>query len=114
MNKSLSRRSAIARIAGTAVAAASASLAHRLGAAEEAAGAQLKGRINHSACFWCYRDKKINLEELCIAGKAIGLKSIDLLGPKEFPTIQKHGLICAMVNGVPGGIPQGFNRVENH
>jgi len=114
MNNSLTRRSAIARLAGTAVVAASASLAHRLGAADAAAGANLKGRINHSACFWCYRDKKISLEELCVAGKEIGLKSIDLLGPKEFPIIQKHGLVCAMVNGVPGGIPEGFNRVENH
>ena len=74
--------------------------------------AKLKGNINHSACRWCYKD--IPLDDLCVAAKEMGLKSIDLLGPKEFPTLQKHGLVCAMVNGVPGGITSGLNRVENH
>jgi hydroxypyruvate isomerase len=33
---------------------------------------------------------------------------------KDFPTLKKHDLVCAMVSGVPGGIPDGFNRLENH
>ena len=34
--------------------------------------------------------------------------------PGDFPTLKKHDLICAMVSGVPGGINDGFNRLENH
>jgi hydroxypyruvate isomerase len=42
------------------------------------------------------------------------LASIDLLEPSDFPTLKKYGLTCAMVTGVPGMIPHGFNRIENH
>jgi hydroxypyruvate isomerase len=76
----------------------------------------LKGRIHHSVCRWCY--KEIPLEDLCRAGREMGLGAIDLLEPTEFPTAQKHGLVCSMVsaptqNGI-GSIPKAFNRVENH
>lgn len=113
MKQPISRRSAIGKVAGAAAfLSAAAGISHRLGAAEAAVGPELKGHINHSACKWCY--DKIALETLCEAGKAMGLKSIDLLTVKDFPTVQKYGLICAMVTGVPGGISTGLNRVENH
>src|SRR6185369_818671 len=38
----------------------------------------------------------------------------ELLVTSDFPTLKKHGLICAMVSGIPGGISDGFNRIENH
>lgn len=94
------------------LAASTASLVQRLAAAETATGSGLKGRINHSVCKWCY--DKIPLETLCQAGQEIGLQSVELLTVEDFPTLKKNGLICAMVTGVPGGIPNGFNRVENH
>ncbi len=113
MKTQISRRSALVKMAGSAaVFTAAASLSRRLSAAESAAGASLKGRINHSVCKWCY--PKINLEDLCVAGKEMGLQSIELLTVGDFPTLKKHDLICAMVSGVPGGIPDGFNRLENH
>ena len=100
-------------MAGTAAAASVAvSLSERLSAADEAAGAALKGKVNHSVCKWCY--PKISLEDLCVAGKKMGLQSIELLLAEDFPTLKKHDLICAMVSGVPGGIPKGLNRIENH
>jgi hydroxypyruvate isomerase len=101
-------------MAGSAavVSATAASLTQRLGAAEAAAGAALKGHVNHSVCKWCY--PKVSLEDLCLAGKAMGLTSIELLEVKDFDTLKKHGLICAMVSGVPGGISKGLNRIENH
>jgi hydroxypyruvate isomerase len=94
-----------------AVAAASASLAHRLGAAD-AAAPQLKGRINHSVCKWCYG--KIPLEEFCQAAKNMGIRSVELLSVADFPVLKKHDLVCAMVSGCPGGIENGLNRAENH
>jgi len=76
------------------------------------ARAQDGGRIKQSVCRWCY--DKIQLDDLCDALKKMGLHAIDLLGPSDFPTLKKHDLICSMVHGVPGGIPQGLNRLENH
>jgi len=89
-----------------------ASLQSRLAAAEASGGGQLKGRVNHSVCKWCY--DKVPLEDLCRAGKEMGLSSVELLEVKDFDTLKRHGLICAMVSGVPGGITKGFNRLEHH
>jgi len=113
----LSRRSFL----GTAtLASAAAGLHHRLEAADAAAGTPLKGRIHHSACKWCY--DKIPFEDLCRAGKEMGLTSIDLVDPPDFEIMKKYGLTTAMVsfpsaevNGRKiGSIPHGFNRLENH
>ena len=103
-----------------AVTLASLSLAKRIGAAEAQAGSA-KGRIRHSACKWCYPN--ISLDDLCLAGKQFGLESVELLRPRDFATVQKHGMTCAMVSSpsVPGpggkkvgGITRAWNRVEHH
>ncbi len=113
MKTKLSRRSALQTLTGgAAVLAAASSLSHRLSAAETAGGVKLKGRINHSVCKWCYGS--IPLDEFCQAAKAMGLQSVELLGVNDFPTLKKHGLTCAVVSGVPGGIENGLNRLENH
>ena len=117
MKARISRRSALGHIAGSAaVAAATASLGSRLSAAEAAIGGVLKGRVHHSVCKWCY--PKISLEDLCVAGKGMGLQSIELLNPPDFPTLKKHGLTCAMVSNPVteglGGIEKAWNRVEHH
>ena len=57
------------------------------------------GRIKQSVCRWCYG--KIPLEDLAVAAKRMGLVGIDLLGPADFPTIKKHGLICTMTSSHP-------------
>jgi hydroxypyruvate isomerase len=113
MSKNLSRRSAIARVAGsTAVLAATMKLAPALRAAETAENKKLNNRVNHSVCKWCY--EKIPLEDFCKSAREIGLQSVELLETKDFPTLKKHDLVCAMVSGVPGGITRGLNRLENH
>jgi hydroxypyruvate isomerase len=113
MSTQITRRSALGKIAGGAAAAAvAANLSHRLQAAENADGAKLKGKVNHSVCKWCY--KEIPLDEFCQAAKKLGLQSVELLKPEDFPTLKKHGLTCAVVTGVTGGIENGLNRLENH
>jgi len=113
MRTFISRRSALTKIARTsAVAVTAAHLSHRLGAADAATSTKLKGRVNHSVCKWCYG--KIPLEEFCAAAKDIGLQSVELLEVKDFPTLKKYGLTCAVVSGVPGMIGSGLNRLENH
>ena len=89
-------------MAGASAAVAIASeLSHRLNAADSATP-KLKGHVNHSVCKWCY--EKIPLEDFCKAGKEIGLQSVELLEVKDFPTLKKYDLTCAVVSGVPGGI----------
>jgi hydroxypyruvate isomerase len=113
MKTNLTRRHALARLAaGTTAITAAATLKHRLRAADAATGASLKGRINHSVCKWCYG--KIPLEEFCQAARGMGIKSVELLEPKDFPVLKKYDLVCAMVSGVPGGISSGLNRIESH
>ena len=91
----LSRRSFLAT---AAIAATAASLQQRLAAADEASG--LKGKINHSACKWCY--PKVALEDFCVAGKEMGLTSVDLVGPNDFATLKKHGF-APILKETPGG-----------
>ncbi len=55
-----------------------------------------RGRINQSVSQWCYG--KWSLDELCQVSKKLGLKAIDLLGPAQFATVKKHGLVVSMVN----------------
>lgn len=113
MKQEISRRSALGKVTGGAVAlAAAASLSRRLEAADDAVGSKLKYRIHPSVCKWCYG--KIPLEDFCVACKQLGLQSIDLLEVPDFPVLKKHDLVCAMVSGVPGGIGSGLNRKENH
>jgi hydroxypyruvate isomerase len=113
VSKKISRRAALRKVTGGSVAIVTAgSLSHRLQAADEASAPALKGRIHHSVCRWCYG--KIPLDELCRAAKQIGIQSLVLMEPPDFPTLRKHGLICAMVSGSPGGIGSGLNRTENH
>jgi len=113
MTDPISRRSAMRRfLGGSAALVAAASAARGLAGAEAGAEVRLKGRIHHSVCRWCF--SKLSLDELCKAAKSMGIQSIDLAGPKEWPTLKKYGLTCAMANGAGMGIAEGFNRVENH
>jgi hydroxypyruvate isomerase len=113
MNRNISRRSALRKVTGSTVALAAATqISDRLNAAEQAVAPGLKGRIHHSVCKWCY--DKIPLDEFCQAAREMGIQSIDLIEAKDFPTLKKNNLICAMVSGVPGGITSGLNRPENH
>ena len=75
-----------------------------------AADAPRKGRIQQSACRWCY--SRIELETLAAEGKKMGLVGIDLLSPNDFPVMKKHGLVCTMTNS--HSIHPGLNKKKNH
>jgi hydroxypyruvate isomerase len=109
MTMKISRRNALNRAAGAVLLAAAAPAVLPVSAAD--APAKLKGNIRHSVSKWCYG--KIPLEEFCVAVKAMGIESVELLGENEWPTVVKHGLTCAMCNG-PDSIGYGWNRVEHH
>ena len=120
MSHPISRRTALRQIsAGTALLAGVAATPLTMKSSETTAPAARNGRIKQSVCQWCY---KLPLEELCAASAAMGLQSVELIQPKDFATVKKHGLVCAMVmnptaeiNGVKvGGIPKAWNRLEYH
>jgi len=118
MNYPISRRTALAQLgAGTAL-ATTMSLINSSAAEEKPR--ERKGRVKQSVCQWCFRG--MSLDALCEAAAGMGLKSVELLQPKDFPTLKKHGLICAMVSNPTvkvgdrnvGSIPDAWNRLEYH
>jgi hydroxypyruvate isomerase len=90
-------------------------MGHRFQEADIQAGLDLKGKVHHSACRWCYQD--IPFEELVVNAKKIGLQSIELTGPDEWEILKKHDMTAAIGWGkYPDGmnIPNFFNRTKNH
>ena len=74
---------------------------------------KFKGNINHSVCQWTYNF--ISLEELCKVVKKIGFNAIDLVGPKDWPTLQKYGIFSSMCyTGGKNSLTEGWNNPANH
>jgi hydroxypyruvate isomerase len=128
MRTPISRRTALRSLAGAAAAAtlirvdaAEPKAKKQKAAAAAPADAPSTGVIRQSVCKWCFRD--IPLDSFAAAAKEMGLESVELLNPEDFPTLKKYGLACAMVNAPSGKTPQGvtvgpiakaFNRIEHH
>ena len=72
----------------------------------------LKGNINHSVSWWVYQE--FGLDTVCKKVKEMGLTGIDLVGPKEWPTLQKYGLHSPICNGAELGLYDGFNDKKFH
>lgn len=72
----------------------------------------LNGHINHSVCRWCFDE--LSIEELCLLAKEIGITGIDLVGPKDWPVLQKYGLQSTMCNGAEISLEQGWNNKTYH
>ena len=74
--------------------------------------APLKGNVNHAVCRWCYNG--IPMEDFCKSAKEIGIKGIDLVGPADWPMLQKYGLHSSMCNGAEINLVDGFNDKQFH
>ena len=81
-------------------------------AANKLVSMKLKGNINHSVSRWCFG--KFSLEELISEIKKIGFSAIDLVGPKDWDTLKKHGIDSSMCNGAEINLIDGFNEKKNH
>ena len=74
---------------------------------------KLKGNINHSVCQWTYGFMPV--EDLCKAVKDIGFNAIDLMGPKDWPMLQKYGIYSSMCYVTAGSsLTNGFNNTGFH
>ncbi|MEN9684271.1 MAG: hypothetical protein RLZZ28_57 [Bacteroidota bacterium] len=112
MSQPSNRRNAIKNIlAGSAALAAGSAALPSLAAAEKKS-AMLKGNIQHSVCRWCF--SSLTLDELCVAANDIGLKGIDLVGPKDWDTLKKYNLVSTMCNGAEIGLTKGWNDKQYH
>ena len=76
-------------------------------AEEKIEKAVTKGRIQHSLVPWPY-EPYWTFDRLCAIAKQLGCKSVELAQPKDWPTIKKYGLTCAIA---PSHLfVQGFNN----
>jgi len=53
-------------------------------------------RIHQSLCQWCYQKYWTKIDEMCQVAKGLGCESVELVDLKDWPTLKKHGLVCAI------------------
>lgn len=103
------RRDVIKNVLGGAALVSATGL---LSSFDSKAEAQLKGNINHAVCKWTY--DFLGLEGLCKLSKQIGIKAIDLVGPKEWDVLKSYGLDSSMCNGAEINLLDGFAEPKFH
>lgn len=110
--KNLTRREAL----GVVLTGATVVTSGNLGLAEEKILFEkpdnFKGSIKQSVSKWCF--SSIPLDEFCEICKRMGIVGVDLIDPKDWETVNKHGLIVTMGNVPEVQISVGINRSENH
>jgi len=112
MNYPTSRRKLLKQLAAGSLAASIGQPLHVF-ANDNMEEEKLKGNINQSVCQWTYGF--IPLDQLCAEVKQMGLKAIDLLPPRDWPTLQQHGLVCSMCY-IAGkvSLTEGWNDPKFH
>lgn len=68
--------------------------------------------IKHSVCHWPF--EPYPFEGFLLAVKAMGVQTIDLAGPEQWPMLKKHGFHCAMCNGAEISLEAGWNDPNHH
>ena len=69
-----------------------------------------KGRIRQSVVHW--NMKPLTVVELADAAAAMGMGSVELIGPEHWPMLKERGLSCAIAGS--HGFSKGFAHVEEH
>src|SRR5689334_12216684 len=105
------RRAALKRLGGTVALGMAANLPTLTPAKESKAPYRInRNRIQQSVIYWCF--KPMPVEELAGHAAQMGLKSVELVAPENWPMLKKLGLICAMTPS--HGFAKGFARKEEH
>ncbi len=74
---------------------------------------QLKGRLKQGATRGCFGRGK-NIEQIAQEAASLGLKGLDLIGPKDWPVLKKYGLIPTMAPSAGHSLTNGINDPANH
>ena len=72
----------------------------------------LKGNVHHSVSRWTYGD--LDIEALCLLVKSLGFNAIDLVGPEDWPVLQKHNIDSSMCNGAELNLVDGWIHPQFH
>jgi hydroxypyruvate isomerase len=72
-----------------------------------------KGRIKQGVTRGVFA-RGAALDDCCREAARLGIKGFDLIGPADWPTLKKYGLVPSMYQGTAGTIPVALNRTENH
>jgi hydroxypyruvate isomerase len=73
-----------------------------------------KGRIKQGVTRGVF-GRGMSLDDCCREAARLGIQGFDLIGPQDWPTLKKYGLVPSMYPPGPGGtIPDALNRKENH
>jgi hydroxypyruvate isomerase len=90
------------------------SLAAPIALAAQSAAPARKGRIKQGVTRGVF-GRGASLEDSCREAARLGIQGFDLIGPPDWPTLKKYGLVPSMYPPGPGGtIPDALNRKENH
>src|SRR4029453_2535289 len=104
----IDRRSMIAGLAAAGTAAA-VSHGHAAEHPDDASWKITKGRTNQSVVHWFF--KPMSVEDLARGAAAIGLKSVEVAAPSDWPILKQHGLTCAIASS--HGFVKGWNDKAN-
>ena len=89
-------------------------LAATAAAAQTPVKVERKGRLKQGVTRGVF-GRGMSFEDSCKEAARQGCKGYDLIGPADWPTLKKYGLIPTMYPPGPGGtIPESLNRKENH
>jgi hydroxypyruvate isomerase len=81
--------------------------------AQQGAG-KLRGRIKQGVTQGVFA-RGTSLEDACREASRLGIVAFDLIGPNDWPTLRKYGIVPSMYPLGPGGtIADALNRKENH
>jgi hydroxypyruvate isomerase len=74
-----------------------------------------KPLFKQAVCRGCFRrpGTPMTMDESCRLAADLGVKGFDLIGPADWPTLKKYGLVPTMVPSA-SGIRDGVNRKEFH
>jgi len=102
----MNRRSFLATVAAGAVAAS---------AAAQPPPVARRSRIKQALMRFAFGPSPtLTFDEMCGAAARLGYAGFDLVGPQDWPTLEKHGLICTMAPAMGVTIRDGLIRPELH
>lgn len=110
MSNTMTRRRALQSSVGAALTFGAVQAGHAAEAQSDERPKRLKGRIKQSVCSWCF--DPMPLDTLGRHAAAMGIQSVELVEPNDWPTLKKHGLACAIAGS--HSFTEGLCDPANH